>query len=85
MEFSARILDSYLAGLRAEVARLTLMREASRDLQWLAQLDLQIKLKLQVIEDVSDCLGDEDEQDNVGIEIEYDSLPGISSVLPSHT
>ena len=70
-ETSTRILDSYLAGLRAEVARLILVREHSKDTLWLAQLDLQIKLKLQLIGDVSFCLG-EDEDDSP---MEVESTP----------
>jgi hypothetical protein len=83
-EYSARILDSYVAGLRAEVSRLSLVREHSKDVLWLAQLDHQIKLKLQLIDEVSYCLG-EDDEDESPTEIEYDSLPGICSAMPSNT
>jgi hypothetical protein len=53
---SSRILDTYVSGLRAEVVRLSLMREHSEDTQWQSQLDLQIDLKLQLIDDVAQCL-----------------------------
>ena len=84
-ECSARILDSYVAGLRAEVARLSLIREHSKDVLWLAQLDHQINLKSRLIEDVTYCLGEDDEDDEGPIDIEYDSLPGIFSAMPSNT
>jgi hypothetical protein len=83
-ESSARILDSYVAGLRAEVARLSLLREHSKDMLSLAELDLQLTLKLQLIEDVSYCLGQEDEVET-SVDMHYDSFPGIVSTLPSRT
>ncbi len=53
---SSRILDTYVSGLRTEVVRLSLMREHSEDMLWQSQLDLQIDLKLQLIDDVAQCL-----------------------------
>jgi hypothetical protein len=58
---SSRILDTYVSGLRAEVVRLSLMREQSEDTQWQSQLDMQIDLKLQLIDDVAQCLEHNDE------------------------
>jgi hypothetical protein len=84
MATSSRILDAYVAGLIAEVERLAGVRDHSHDTLWLAQLDLQIKLKLQLIDDVSGCIGDEDGNVDAS-EVEYDWLSGISSALPSHT
>jgi hypothetical protein len=69
---SSRILDTYVSGLRAEVVRLSLMREHSEDTQWQSQLDLQIDLKLQLIDDVAQCLESEDEAEPF-IEMECNS------------
>ena len=60
---SSRILDTYVSGLRAEVVRLSLMREHSEDTQWQSQLDLQIELKLQLIDDVAQCLEPSDDEE----------------------
>jgi hypothetical protein len=69
---SSRILDTYVSGLRAEVVRLSLMRENSEDTQWQSQLDMQIDLKLQLIDDVAQCLEPNDEDGSV-IEMECNS------------
>ena len=59
---SSRILDTYVSGLRAEVVRLSLMREHSEDTQWQSQLDTQraqlSDLNAQVDADVRDALLD---------------------------
>ena len=84
MESSARILDAYVTGLRAEVARLMVVRDHSEDVLWMAQLDQQINLKLQLIDDVSQCLGiDPDGVD--ANEVQFDQFPGITSSLPAHS
>jgi hypothetical protein len=64
-ESSSRILDAYVSGLRNEVERLSLMREQSDDSLMLAQLDFQIELKLQLIDDVSKCLDNDEYNDPV--------------------
>jgi hypothetical protein len=69
---SSRILDTYVQGLRAEVVRLSMMREQSDDLLWLSQLDRQIDLKLQLIDDVAQCLDHSDESDS-HVDLAYDS------------
>jgi hypothetical protein len=69
---SSRILDTYVSGLRAEVVRLSLMREHSEDAQWQSQLDLQIDLKLQLIDDVAQCLEPSDDDESF-VELECHS------------
>ena len=69
---SSRILTTYVSGLRAEVVRLSLMRDHSDDTQWQSQLDMQIDLKLQLIDDVAQCLEASDE-DEPFIEMECNS------------
>ena len=81
---SSRILDAYVAGLQIEVDRLLLMRDNSEESIWKSQLEMQIELKLQLIDDVSKCIGDEDENPH-SVEIAYDSLVSMSSSLPSHS
>ena len=81
---SSRILDAYIAGLQIEVDRLLLMRDNSEEALWKAQLEMQIDLKLQLIDDVSNCISDDDENPHP-VEIAYDSLVRMSSSLPSHS
>jgi hypothetical protein len=69
---SSRILATYVSGLRAEVVRLSLMREHSDDTQWQSQLDMQIDLKLQLIDDVAQCL-EHDEECEPFVEMECNS------------
>ena len=69
---SSRILDTYVEGLRAEVVRLSLMREQSDDTLWLSQLDTQIDLKLQLIDEMAECLEHSDESDS-HVDLAYDS------------
>ena len=81
---SSRILDAYIAGLQIEVDRLLLMRDNSEEAIWKSQLEMQIELKLRLIDDVSKCIADEDENPHP-VEIAYDSLVCMSSSLPSHS
>ena len=84
MESSSRILDAYVTGLRAEVARLMVVRDRSEDSLWVAQLDQQIELKLQLIEDVSQCLGS-DPNETDAVEVQFDTFPSITSSLPAQS
>jgi len=81
-ESSSRILDAYVSELREEVERLVSIRDRSQDTLWLAQLDQQIDLKLQLIDDVCYCQGEDDDKDSV-IETECGSRFVIPSARPS--
>jgi hypothetical protein len=80
---STRILFAYVEGLQAEVARLIQVREHSQDMLWMAQLDLQIKLKLQLIDDMSVCL-DEEDPEMVSAR-EYDGFLKPPTSMPSNS
>ncbi len=83
---SSRILDAYVAELRTEVARLSSIRDHSHDTLWLAQLDQQIDLKLQLIDDVCYCQGEddvEDSNDEPAMRTDRDSRFVLPSVRPS--
>ena len=82
---SSRILDAYVAGLQIEVERLLRMRDNSEVAIWQSQLETQIELKLQLIDDVSKCLADDDDDDPHPVEIGYDSLVRMSSAPPSYS